>query len=174
MTVCLVPCSGRSSAWHLPPLPRTGGRNLYAIGGSARSRALPASSPHADIGRLCRLRHSLAGIAGIDALACPPRIPRSRAPGLGYELDTIAAVVIGGASLSGGVGSMGGTVVGRAHHRRAAQRTQPARRLALRAADRHRLVIAVAVAFDTLSAAATKTGGMRDARARSDSTPENQ
>ena len=32
--------------------------------------------------------------------------------GLGYELDTIAAVVIGGASLSGGVGSIGGTVVG--------------------------------------------------------------
>ena len=32
--------------------------------------------------------------------------------GLGYELDTIAAVVIGGASLSGGVGSIGGTAVG--------------------------------------------------------------
>ncbi len=32
--------------------------------------------------------------------------------GLGYELDAIAAVVIGGASLSGGVGGIGGTVVG--------------------------------------------------------------
>ncbi len=31
---------------------------------------------------------------------------------MGYELDTIAAVVIGGASLSGGVGSIGGTAVG--------------------------------------------------------------
>jgi len=32
--------------------------------------------------------------------------------GLGYELDAIAAVVIGGASLSGGIGSISGTVVG--------------------------------------------------------------
>ena len=32
--------------------------------------------------------------------------------GIGYELDTIAAVVIGGASLSGGIGGIGGTVVG--------------------------------------------------------------
>jgi len=32
--------------------------------------------------------------------------------GTGYELDTIAAVVIGGASLSGGVGSVSGTLFG--------------------------------------------------------------
>ena len=32
--------------------------------------------------------------------------------GTGYELDTIAAVVIGGASLSGGVGSVSGTAFG--------------------------------------------------------------
>jgi len=32
--------------------------------------------------------------------------------GLGYELDTIAAVVIGGASLAGGVGSIFGTLMG--------------------------------------------------------------
>ena len=32
--------------------------------------------------------------------------------GLGYELDSIAAVVIGGTSLSGGRGSVGGTVLG--------------------------------------------------------------
>ena len=32
--------------------------------------------------------------------------------GTGYELDSIAAVVIGGTSLSGGKGTIGGTVVG--------------------------------------------------------------
>jgi ribose transport system permease protein len=32
--------------------------------------------------------------------------------GTGYELDAIAAVVLGGTSLSGGVGAIGGTVVG--------------------------------------------------------------
>jgi ribose/xylose/arabinose/galactoside ABC-type transport system permease subunit len=34
------------------------------------------------------------------------------ASGTGYELDAIAAVVIGGTSLSGGVGSIAGTIVG--------------------------------------------------------------
>ena len=32
--------------------------------------------------------------------------------GVGYELDAIAAVVIGGTSLSGGVGGIGGTIQG--------------------------------------------------------------
>jgi ribose transport system permease protein len=32
--------------------------------------------------------------------------------GLGYELDTIAAVVIGGTSLNGGSGGIGGTLIG--------------------------------------------------------------
>ena len=36
----------------------------------------------------------------------------SPAIGEGYELDAIAAVVIGGTSLSGGVGSIAGTLVG--------------------------------------------------------------
>ena len=34
------------------------------------------------------------------------------ATGTGYELDSIAAVVVGGASLSGGVGTIGGTALG--------------------------------------------------------------
>ena len=32
--------------------------------------------------------------------------------GLGYELDVIAAVVVGGASLMGGAGTLGGTLLG--------------------------------------------------------------
>jgi ribose/xylose/arabinose/galactoside ABC-type transport system permease subunit len=32
--------------------------------------------------------------------------------GIGYELDAIAAVVIGGTSLNGGVGGVGGTILG--------------------------------------------------------------
>ena len=52
----------------------------------------------------------MAGLAGIVLAA---RLNSSQpSAGLGYELDTIAAVVIGGASLWGGVGSIGGTVVG--------------------------------------------------------------
>ena len=52
----------------------------------------------------------LAGLAGIVLAARLDSVQPSS--GLGYELDTIAAVVIGGASLSGGVGSIGGTGIG--------------------------------------------------------------
>ena len=52
----------------------------------------------------------LAGLAGIVLAARLDSVQPSS--GFGYELDTIAAVVIGGASLSGGVGSIGGTAIG--------------------------------------------------------------
>ena len=55
-------------------------------------------------------RRGLAGVAGLLAAArsnaADPKI------GIGYELDSIAAVVIGGTSLSGGRGSILGTVLG--------------------------------------------------------------
>ncbi len=52
----------------------------------------------------------LAGFAGIVLAArTTSALPQA---GLSYELDAIAAVVIGGTSLSGGSGSLGGTVVG--------------------------------------------------------------
>ena len=52
----------------------------------------------------------LSGLAGIVLAS---RLDSSQpSAGLGYEFDAIAAVVIGGASLSGGVGGIGGTVVG--------------------------------------------------------------
>jgi ribose transport system permease protein len=52
-------------------------------------------------------------LAGVASIALASRLNSSQpSAGLGYELDTIAAVVIGGASLNGGVGGIGGTVVG--------------------------------------------------------------
>ncbi|MBN8997804.1 MAG: ABC transporter permease, partial [Rhizobiales bacterium] len=52
----------------------------------------------------------MAGLAGIILSA---RLDSAQpSSGLGYELDTIAAVVIGGASLAGGVGGIAGTAVG--------------------------------------------------------------
>ena len=52
-------------------------------------------------------------LAGIAAVILAARLDSAQpSSGLGYELDTIAAVVIGGASLSGGVGTIGGTLVG--------------------------------------------------------------
>jgi ribose transport system permease protein len=52
----------------------------------------------------------LAALAGI--IHCAQLEQGNPNDGVGYELDAIAAVVIGGTSLSGGVGTVGGTLVG--------------------------------------------------------------
>jgi ribose transport system permease protein len=86
------------------------GRSLYAIGGGAEVARL-AGIP---VQRLTLWVYALAGLlSGIAGIAMASRLDSSEpSAGLGYELDTIAAVVIGGASLNGGVGGIAGTVVG--------------------------------------------------------------
>jgi ribose transport system permease protein len=89
---------------------RPGGRNLYAIGGSREVARLAGIKVRKVTIAVYAAAGALAGVAG---MALAARLDSSQpSAGLGYELDTIAAVVIGGASLSGGVGSIGGTVVG--------------------------------------------------------------
>ena len=89
---------------------RAGGRALYAIGGSrevARLAGIPVKRFTLAVYATCGL---LAGLAGV---VMSTRLDSSQpSGGLGYELDTIAAVVIGGASLSGGIGSIFGTLMG--------------------------------------------------------------
>jgi ribose transport system permease protein len=89
---------------------RPTGRNLYAIGGSievARLAGIRVQATTVGVYTACAM---FAGLAGVILSA---RLDSAQpSSGLGYELDTIAAVVIGGASLSGGVGGIGGTVVG--------------------------------------------------------------
>ena len=53
---------------------------------------------------------ALAGLAGV--VHCAQLEQGNPNDGVAYELDAIAAVVIGGTSLSGGVGTVGGTLVG--------------------------------------------------------------
>jgi ribose transport system permease protein len=89
---------------------RSTGRDLYAIGGSpevARLSGIPVK-------RLTNFVYMVSGVlAGLAGIVLAARLDSVQpSSGLGYELDTIAAVVIGGASLSGGVGSIGGTAVG--------------------------------------------------------------
>jgi ribose transport system permease protein len=89
---------------------RSAGRSLYAIGGSAEVARLAGIKVQALTIWVYVAAGTLAGIAGI---AQASRLDSSEpSAGLGYELDTIAAVVIGGASLSGGIGGIGGTIVG--------------------------------------------------------------
>jgi ribose transport system permease protein len=89
---------------------RAGGRSLYAIGGShevARLAGIPVVRMTIGVYAACGL---LAAIAGV---VMSTRLDSSQpSGGLGYELDAIAAVVIGGASLAGGAGSIWGTVMG--------------------------------------------------------------
>jgi len=89
---------------------RSAGRSLYAIGGSAEVALLAGIKVQSLTIWVYIAAGTLAGIAGI---AQASRLDSSEpSAGLGYELDTIAAVVIGGASLSGGIGGIGGTIVG--------------------------------------------------------------
>ena len=58
--------------------------------------------------------YSIAGaLAAIGGIIVTSRLDSAQPnAGMGYELDAIAAVVIGGTSLSGGKGSVWGTVMG--------------------------------------------------------------
>jgi ribose/xylose/arabinose/galactoside ABC-type transport system permease subunit len=86
------------------------GRYLYALGGNAEA-ARASGINVAAIGMIAYTAcGALAGLAGV-VLAARVTTGQPNA-GVGYELDAIAAVVIGGTSLSGGVGSVGGTLLG--------------------------------------------------------------
>jgi ribose transport system permease protein len=86
------------------------GRALYAIGGNPEVARLAGINVKAVSVAVYAVCGALAGLAGVILSA---RLDSAQpSSGLGYELDTIAAVVIGGASLAGGVGGVSGTVVG--------------------------------------------------------------
>jgi ribose transport system permease protein len=86
------------------------GRHLYAVGGNERAAQLSGLN----LRRTKLLVYTLGGgLAAAAGLLLTARLD-SETPnaGIGYELDSIAAVVIGGTSLGGGKGSVLGTVLG--------------------------------------------------------------
>jgi ribose/xylose/arabinose/galactoside ABC-type transport system permease subunit len=86
------------------------GRYVYAVGGNELAAKVSGVNTDGILIGVYALAGALAGVAGI---VLSSRVTSgSPATGEGYELNAIAAVVIGGTSLSGGVGSMAGTVVG--------------------------------------------------------------
>ena len=86
------------------------GRYIYAVGGNERA-ALLSGLP---VNRIKLSVYALGGLlSAVAGLIVTARLDSAQPnAGLGYELDSIAAVVIGGASLSGGRGSVLGTVLG--------------------------------------------------------------
>jgi inositol transport system permease protein len=86
------------------------GRYIYAIGGNeqaARAVGLNVSGVKTFAYTVC------GGLAGVAGVVLAARITTGQPnAGIAYELDAIAAAVIGGTSLSGGVGGVGGTLLG--------------------------------------------------------------
>ncbi len=88
----------------------TAGRSLYAIGGNAEVARLAGINVALTTIGVYVVSGVLAGLAGVVLAA---RLDSAQpSSGFTYELDTIAAVVIGGTSLSGGAGGIAGTAIG--------------------------------------------------------------
>jgi putative xylitol transport system permease protein len=86
------------------------GRYVYAVGGNARAARTSGIN-------VVRVRFAVyvicGGFAGVAGMLLAARTGSALTQaGIGYELDAIAAVVIGGISLSGGVGRMTGALIG--------------------------------------------------------------
>ncbi len=88
----------------------TFGRRTYAVGGNPEAARLAGIN----VNRHTVLLYVLMGVcAGIAAVLITARTTAGSSNlGLGYELDAIAAVVIGGTSLFGGRGTIVGTIIG--------------------------------------------------------------
>lgn len=86
------------------------GRHIYAIGGNESASRLSGIN----IKRVIIYVYAIAGaLAAIGGLIVTARLDSAQPnAGMSYELDSIAAVVIGGTSLSGGRGTIMGTVQG--------------------------------------------------------------
>jgi rhamnose transport system permease protein len=88
----------------------TFGRTLYAIGNNETAARFSGLA----VDRVKLIIYTLSGfMSGLSAWVLVSRVTTTRSDmGIGYELDVIAAVVLGGTSIFGGVGTIWGTVVG--------------------------------------------------------------
>ena len=86
------------------------GKNMFAVGGNTEAAAVSG----VNVAKTIMLVYLLAGILyGIASFLEAARITSVGAnTGLNYELDAISAVVVGGVSFSGGVGTIQGVVIG--------------------------------------------------------------
>ena len=86
------------------------GRNLYAVGGNIEAARLSGI----DVDKIRMFTYVFGSfLAGITGIIIASRLSQGQAGvGGGYELSAIAAAVIGGTSLSGGEGTILGTIIG--------------------------------------------------------------
>ncbi len=86
------------------------GRLIYAVGGNEQTCRLSGIN----IERLKLAVYGLAGfLSGMAGIVLTSRLTSAQpTAGMGLELDAIAAVILGGTSLSGGKGKISGTLIG--------------------------------------------------------------
>ncbi len=86
------------------------GRYVYYVGGNEEAARVSGIN----VSKMLLLVYTFAGLcAGFAGVILSSRINSGQPQaGMTYELYAIAAVVIGGTSLSGGIGSVGGTIIG--------------------------------------------------------------
>lgn len=86
------------------------GRYIYAVGSNEEAARLSGIN----VQRVKLMVYTLCGLlTGIAGMILAARLNSGQpSAGVSYELEAIAAVVIGGTSLTGGIGTIGGTVIG--------------------------------------------------------------
>jgi rhamnose transport system permease protein len=95
-------------AWLLSNI--TGGRNIYAVGSDAEAARLAGINPARVIFGVFVLMGALVGLAAMLNALRFAEVPSNA--GVGLELKAIAAVVVGGTAITGGRGSLVGTLIG--------------------------------------------------------------
>ena len=86
------------------------GKNVYAIGGNREAAVVAGINVFRNIMGIFILASCLYGVAGV--LEAARTAGATNNYGNGYELDAIAACVVGGVSLNGGIGKVGGIIMG--------------------------------------------------------------
>lgn len=86
------------------------GRHVFAVGANEKSARTSGINVH----RIKVMVYTLCGVlAAVSGLLLTARTGSAQtAAGVSYELDAIAAVVIGGTSMMGGIGTLSGTLFG--------------------------------------------------------------
>lgn len=86
------------------------GRSVYAVGGNAEAARLSGINVHRVKITVLAMTSAFAAMAGI--MQSSEIMSGTATTAKGWELDVIAAVIIGGTSLTGGAGTIRGTMVG--------------------------------------------------------------
>lgn len=86
------------------------GRHIYAIGGNSNAAKLSGIKVKTTLTIVYMFSGFCSALVGL--IISSQLVAAHPATGEGYELNAIAAAVLGGTSMSGGIGSVGGTIIG--------------------------------------------------------------